>query len=160
MTDNLAKLLEVQRKSQEEVYGYDFAAMTTAERVQFIHWNVTALVDELHEALGETSWKPWAKGDRLDREAFLGELVDAQHFLNNLYLVIGAEATEITFRYLDKSAINRTRQEDGYDGVSSKCPVCKRALDDPAVLCGEVADQSVGLCWAAGPSEEPTRWPA
>ena len=30
---------------------------------------------------------------------------------------------------------NAKRQEEGYDGVSTKCPGCHRALDDDAVLC-------------------------
>lgn len=160
-SDNLAKLLVIQAERQEQSFGIDFEGMDTAERVEFIHWNVTALVDELHEALAETSWKPWAKGTFLNREAFLGELVDAQHFLNNLYLIIGAESEEITFRYLEKSSINAKRQADGYDGVSTKCPVCSRALDDPAVLCTPSLIETLGpgLCWAAGPSEEPTPWP-
>lgn len=104
--------------------------------IDFIHWNVTALVDELHELLGEVGWKPWAKSRHINLEAARGELIDALHFIGNLALVLGMDdAAEIMERYHKKHEKNAKRQEEGYDGVSTKCKGCGRALDDDAVQC-------------------------
>lgn len=104
--------------------------------IDFIHWNVTAATDELHELLGEIGWKPWAKSRHINWDAARGEWIDAMHFMANLALILGLDdANEIIERYLGKHKKNEQRQEDGYDGVSTKCPGCKRALDDNAVHC-------------------------
>ena len=132
---------------QTNTYGYNFADMTNEERVEFIRWNVLALQDELHEALGEVGWKPWATSKHINRDAYTGELVDAWHFFMNLCLVVGMQGNELQSRYMAKASVNEQRQEDCYDGVSSKCPSCKRAYDDSAVKCvpaGAIA--SVAWC--------------
>jgi hypothetical protein len=59
------------------------------------------------------------------------------HFMLNGALLLGLDADEIIRRYDAKHEKNAKRQEEGYDGVSTKCGVCKRALDDAAVLCRE-----------------------
>ena len=155
MTDNLNKILTMQAYRQRASFGIQFEQMTDEERIEFIRWNVLALQAELIEALDEVGWKPWASSRHINREAFLGELIDAQHFLNNLYLVIGAEAEEITFRYLDKSVTNAKRQDAAYDGVTTKCPVCFRALDDKFVLCGP----KIGCTKDIKELGEATPWP-
>lgn len=103
--------------------------------IDFMHWNVTALVDELHELLGEIGWKPWAKSRHINLDAARSEWIDALHFLMNLALVLGMDAEMIRRLYDAKHEKNAKRQAEGYDGVSTKCPVCKRALDDDAVFC-------------------------
>jgi hypothetical protein len=114
----------------------DLAQGNTKPAIDFIHWNVTALTDELHELLAETGWKPWAKSRHINLEAARGEAIDALHFLVNLFLVLGLDdAQEIMRRYHLKHEKNAKRQEEGYDGVSTKCPGCHRALDDDAVYC-------------------------
>lgn len=103
--------------------------------IDFLHWNVTALTDELHELLGEIGWKPWAKSRHINLEAAQGEAIDALHFLLNIFLGLGMDAEAIKLAYDNKHKKNEKRQEEGYDGVSTKCPGCKRALDDAAVFC-------------------------
>lgn len=132
---NFDEMVRLQKEMQEQVYGHDFDAMSNEERIQFIHWNVTALTDELHEALGEVGWKPWATNRHINEEAFVSELVDAWHFLMNLIIVSDASSEDFVKAYYAKRAKNIKRQEDGYDGVTGKCPSCRRALDDDAVLC-------------------------
>jgi hypothetical protein len=135
-TDKLDVMLAEQLRLQIESYGQDPGELSDARAIEFVHWNVTALVDELHEALAETHWKPWATGTGFkDKDAFKSELVDAWHFLMNLCLVVGMDATELFDKYRVKHEINARRQLDGYDGVSTKCPGCGRALDDVAVRC-------------------------
>lgn len=106
-------------------------------KIEFIRWNMLALEDELHEALGEVGWKPWATSRHINTEAFKGELVDALHFFMNLLLVADITADELLEAYQKKREKNIKRQEAGYDGVTEKCPHCKRALDDDAVECRE-----------------------
>src|SRR5690606_20191912 len=61
------------------------------------------------------------------------------HFFMNIAIGIypwlspGDIAEVITLGYEKKRGINVQRQEDGYDGVSTKCFECKTALDDPGV---------------------------
>lgn len=149
---DLEQLLELQEALQVKAYGGSPRELLddrspnedVAEGVNFIHWNVTALTDELHELLGETSWKPWAKGDHVDVPAAKGEAIDALHFLLNLFIVLDMSAEEVMFRYKAKREKNIKRQEDGYDGVSTKCPGCRRALDDDGVECARIENYRLG----------------
>jgi dimeric dUTPase (all-alpha-NTP-PPase superfamily) len=129
--DALKAQLELQIKS----FGSDPTKLSDTEKLEWIRWNVLALADELHEALAETGWKPWAKSKHINRDAYVSELVDAFHFLMNLMLVVDCSADEFLKKYFEKRGINADRQADGYDGVRGKCASCKRALDDPAVEC-------------------------
>lgn len=126
--------------------------------IDFIHWNVTALTDELHELLGETGWKPWAKSRHINLEAARGEAIDAMHFLANIFLVLGLnDAQDIMRRYHAKHAKNAKRQADGYDGVTTKCKGCHRALDDDAVNCYEeywAGDTQGGANYRVGSAAE------
>lgn len=134
--DRLAHMLNEQGQMQTDVFGFDFTKMTTNERVNYIKDNVLALTDELHELLAETSWKPWAKSVFINEEKAVGELVDAWHFMMNILIALTPQmsandvAELFTRAYDAKHKINVKRQEDGYDGQSTKCPGCKRALDD------------------------------
>jgi hypothetical protein len=134
--DNLAYMLNEQGRLQTDVFGFDFATMTTQERVDYIKENVLALTDELHEMLAEMSWKPWAKSEFINDEKAVSEYVDAWHFMMNILIALAPEmgghemASLLTAGYEKKREINVQRQEDGYDGQSTKCPECKRALDD------------------------------
>lgn len=125
----LATLYAKQRQLQERL-GYHFDTMTEAERVHYVKDMVLALTDELHEALAEcTGWKPWATVDHdIDREKYVGELVDCLHFLMNLFLVVNTPVETIIERYLRKNKVNHQRQDDGYDG-KNKCVECQRELD-------------------------------
>ena len=142
---DLNDMLEAQRQLQINSYGKDPAVLEGEERVEFIRWNVLALEDELHEALGEVGWKPWATSRHVNEPEFKGELVDAWHFFMNLILVGHITADEFLIGYFSKRTINANRQEDGYDGVTGKCVGCGRALDDPAVKCTTVVCVTKGI---------------
>lgn len=143
--DNLLHLLTMQERLQREAYRTDLGALTPEQRVSFIKDMVLAATDELHEALAETSWKPWASTfGEVNEDAFFAELVDLFHFVLNLLLVAtpgadpAAAAEQLVICYQVKNAKNLQRQVEGYDGRSNKCPACKRALDDEAVRCRRV----------------------
>lgn len=133
---DLAKLFEAQGNLQIEAYGKHPKDITDPiERIQFFKDMHIAITDELHEALAEMGWKPWATSRHFNDEAVKGELVDAFHFFMNLCMAAGMDAEELMEKYHLKREKNIKRQIDGYDGVSTKCPGCGRALDDAAVYC-------------------------
>jgi hypothetical protein len=130
----LTRMLQMQRELQLMYNkGKTIEQFTDEERMQAIRDNVLACTDELHEAMNESGWKPWATSNHLNREAFKSELVDAWHFFMNLMLHSGMTADDLYRGYIAKNAKNIQRQADDYDGVSTKCPSCKRAYDDDAV---------------------------
>jgi len=153
--DRLLAMLAAQERLQREAYHRDITNLSQSARVAFIKNMVLAATDELHEALNEVSWKPWASGDpTINDDAFFAELVDLWHFVMNLLLVAhpgwtpAQVATELSARYQLKNRKNLQRQRDGYDGTN-KCPNCRRALDDDAVMCRRyTADE-----YADGPAE-------
>lgn len=115
MPDRLHDLYERQRSLQADHFQ-DPATFTRDEAIEFIRWNVLALHDELSEALQEIGWKPWASSKHINRDAYIGELVDAMHFLFNLFLAVGATSADIHDAYVKKNEKNRKRQLDGYTG--------------------------------------------
>jgi hypothetical protein len=139
MTD-IADMLSAQLLLQRESFGKDPTKLTPDERAEFIRWNVLALTDELHEALNEVGWKPWATNREIDHEAFMKELVDAWHFFMNLMLagsgmeLTGESSDDLRIetlaqwfgdKYFEKRKVNAKRQADSYTGTD-KCPSCKR----------------------------------
>lgn len=140
--DRLQDIFDRQVSLQREAYGLDMEALAAREisevRIQQIKNNVLALTDELHEALNEAGWKPWATSRHVNERAFQGEIVDALHFLINLYVLGGGTPDTLYDQYREKNDKNRKRQQDGYDGIQGKCPGCKRALDDVGVSCQQI----------------------
>jgi len=132
MGDRLADMLAMQRRLQIESYGEDPSSLTPEKRADFFRSMAFALNTELTEVSEEIGWKPWATSRHLNREAYLKELIDAWHFMMNLWLIAGGTADEFYEMYMAKHKVNAKRQEEGYDGTSSKCrnPDCRRALDD------------------------------
>lgn len=106
-----------------------FEAMTTRERVAYIKEQHLSLVDELQEAMGEISWKPWATEKFLHREAFIGEMIDLLHFAGNMLAAVMCTDEELNKGYIEKMRRNVLRQLNGYTGTD-KCIFCKRAFDD------------------------------
>lgn len=145
--DRLQQLLNSQEDLQINSYGNSPAGLLPENpeaAIEFIRWNVLALTDELHELLAETGWKPWATSKHVNLTAARGELIDAFHFFMNLALVLNMDGDDLFAGYQAKREKNAKRQADGYDGVSTKCPGCKRALDDDAVGCFKIASFRLG----------------
>lgn len=158
MKDKLEELFQLQRELQLAIppIGREPADIEDPEeRIEFIMTTVYALEDELHELTAEIGWKPWATSRHIHRDAALSEAIDALHFLVNLFLVLRASADEVMNLYRAKRQKNLDRQQVGYDGVSSKCAWCGRALDDDYVSCeppGESA--TMGIAWCSQRNEE------
>lgn len=141
---DLVSLISAQRDLQLRL-GTDFGSMSPEERRNFIVENVLAATDELHEALNETGWKSWATSRHLNEEAFFGELRDCWQLLTNLMLVIESDPDKLAKLFADKLiaklAVNHARVDSNYDGVTTKCPGCSRALEDVTIT--EVSSDSV-----------------
>jgi dUTPase len=150
-TDKLIRLIWMQQNLQRE-FGFDFKTMPQEERIACIRDQHQAAIVEFNEVLDEVDWKPWTSNPnrQIRREAYIGELIDVLHFWVNMVLVVSGKMTaeeiadEIFTRYAMKNRINSRRRHDGYDGRSTKCGGCGRALDDVAVECTKVGDQ--GYC--------------
>ena len=115
---------------QRTAFDVDPPYLDGEERAEFIRWNVLAATDELHEALNEVGWKPWATDKYFNRDAFVGELIDVMHFVANLLVMAGVAGEELSQKYHSKQSRNRYRQEVGYTGIDGKCPTCRRDLED------------------------------
>lgn len=134
-------LYVLQRDFQARLLGDVPSELAGTERKAYIREQALALTDELHEALAEVGWKSWATSAHINRDAYAGELADVFIFLMNLMLVGDITPSELMGLVRNKIAKNNQRQDDGYDGVSTKCPQCKRAYDDDAVKCYPVGTQ-------------------
>lgn len=146
MKDMLTQMMAQQDELQRQIiHGSPSDIVDNNDRIVFIRDMILALSDELHEALNEVGWKPWATSRHINEEAFKNELVDAWHFFMNLLLVARMSPEELYIRYLRKREKNIQRQNDGYDGLN-KCPMCGRAYDDDAVECFPSNDDSSAFC--------------
>lgn len=137
--------LQLQFELQLTAFDNDPSALGSENRAEFLIWNAFAAEDELHEAMQEVGWKPWATSRHLNREAFLDEIVDAMHFVGNMILTCALKfpeldgkltddytdirglADELWQRYRAKVQKNIDRQREGYTGLD-KCPQCGRDL--------------------------------
>jgi dimeric dUTPase (all-alpha-NTP-PPase superfamily) len=135
LSSDLGKLIEMQRQLQiKHQRGGDPSLLDPDERADFMRWNAFALEDEIHEAMQEVGWKPWATSRHVNQPEFMGEMVDAFHFFMNMLICVfpGWSSEEIADEFIamyeEKNQINAERQESGYDGVSSKCQTCGREL--------------------------------
>lgn len=150
-SDRVNDLFRMQHALQTGTYKVDFENMSDEERIQFIRMNVLAITDELHEALNETGWKPWASSRHMNVDGYMSELVDVFHFFMNLMLATGYrpdDLAEMLYEgYFDKRKKNIARQEAGYDGITGKCPGCKRAYDDKGVRCSPMAEPASVYSW-------------
>lgn len=143
--DFLTKMFVEQRMLQLKSYGKDPGQITDPEeRIQFIKDMDLALNDEMAEFRGEIGWKPWATSRHVNEEAAQGELVDAFHFFMNLCMAVNMTPLMLFEKYMLKRQKNADRQAAGYDGVSTKCAQCGRALDDEAVDCHRPTEMTTG----------------
>lgn len=150
--DRLGEMFELQGDLQRNTYGSHPADIEDpVERIQFFKDMHIAITDEMHEALNEIGWKPWATSKHFNEDAVKGELVDAFHFFMNLCMAAGMTPDELYNRYKAKRLKNIQRQKDGYDGVATKCKMCGKAYDDLAVKCHRSSVDSPDG-WCGGPT--------
>jgi hypothetical protein len=136
--DKLETIMELQREFQSRVPGgvdRCFKEMTEAETVEHIRIQILGALNELNEALGESGWKPWASSRHLNVEAFRGELIDMFRFWLNLVYISGMSADGVMTKFMESLDKTNNRIANGYDGVTDKCPACKRSYSDKTTKC-------------------------
>lgn len=148
---NMQRQLQINMKIANPTQGGDPFEMDDEELARFITWNHSALIVELGEAMQEVGWKPWASARYVNHPEAMQEMVDAWHFFLNMLLGMAAYhrlstwemGVQFTRYYEEKNAKNLQRQVEGYDGLSSKCPQCKRELSESG--CTEQYCQERGM---------------
>jgi hypothetical protein len=135
-TDTLGDILNLQKDTQENVYGFNFSEMTLREVMDFWHVNSHSLIDEIHEATdalggikdghGNAVWKYWKKNhakyesmkfsdlSEADQLECKFEIIDMLHFFMNYAISIGMTPQEMYNMYMSKNQENRDRQKRGY----------------------------------------------
>jgi dimeric dUTPase (all-alpha-NTP-PPase superfamily) len=135
---DIKDMIRVQADLQANHFNIIPWALIDEHRADFIRSMILALEDELHEALNETGWKPWASDRFINVNPYLGELVDAFHFLMNLILVVDPTGEKFERMYLEKVEVNKQRQAAGYTHDYRK-DADGKALDEPYLTNGETA---------------------
>lgn len=125
--------LESTEKLQVEYFNNDLRSFEGKELAEAVGDNILWATDELHEALAEVEGvKSWSSEPvKIRKQAFLGEIVDALHFVANLLVLAQATEDELWDAYRAKQQRNRERMSKlgGYQASRNKCPNCKRELD-------------------------------
>ena len=109
----LKAMFSQQRKFQAKFYN--IGKMTQQEWTDYIRLMLTCVQVEAVEALNWVNWKPWKKTKHeFNREEYINELVDIQHFLINCALAVDCDHEEFTQAFFNKGKENIVRQEKGY----------------------------------------------
>lgn len=119
----------------QQIMGNDWRGMSPDRLASYRVEMAFALAAEVHEAIDETGWKSWASSRHTNVDEFKDEMTDAWLFMLNLMISAGMTADDLFDRYIKKRVNAETRHTDGYDGVTTKCPTCKRDYDNEAVKC-------------------------
>jgi hypothetical protein len=150
VSDGRWRWLESTRELQVKHYGRDYDALARDPELlaDTLMMNFTAAVVELGEVMDEVGWKTWITNRGwVNRKEFIGEIVDHQHFIANMLTAVGCTDDEYEEAYRAKQQVNRDRMTSGtYDGVSTKCMLCHRALDDTTVECHIEDTQDMAWC--------------
>lgn len=123
--------LRIMEKLQQVAYGAYYDTFDNEERADSLRMNLFALTSEVVEMGQEVGWKPWSSPQGwVNKEALIGEAVDAMHFLANLLKHADCHPRELTAAYKIKLRKNVQRQLDGYNVIDAKCPRCHRDLSE------------------------------
>ena len=119
--DNLEAMFKCQKDLQNSL-GYDFTKMSVEERVNYIKEYVLHMEHEAHEMLQELphfkAWKRYSSDpaqQALMLEEARKEWADVTHFFINVSLALGFNAEHLMWFFLDKNALNHTRQQNTAD---------------------------------------------
>ena len=118
--DMLGKIFFYQHSFQEKLGIYDKIS-DPALKQAYVNQMILALHEEATEIMRESAYKNpelvpfgWKKGQKWNEENFKNEIVDIIHFIVNLSLAVGMDASEMYNRYYDKNKENIKRQDDNY----------------------------------------------
>jgi NTP pyrophosphatase (non-canonical NTP hydrolase) len=108
----LQDLFDLQKVFQRKMLGVELPS----HHPELIPITVTSIVGELGEILEENqSWKTWRNNPPPVNEANLRmEVADMWHFVINLSLFLGMDATDVYLEFVKKNKENHARQDRGY----------------------------------------------
>ncbi len=121
MKDMLSEIFSMQRDlnrytlAQNEQGDYDAISDDRELQNRWVRNYALAMTQEISELVDSTNWKWWrTKVDLFDEQNLRVELVDILHFWVSACQVMGLEAEDVHRMYMQKNAINRKRQDEGY----------------------------------------------
>ncbi len=122
MKDLLSEIWDMQRelnrytlKQNDLDVDYDDIPKSRKLQNQWVQNYALAMSQELSELVDSTNWKWWrSKVDLFDEQNLKVELVDILHFWVSACQVMGLSAEDVHRMYMQKNAVNRKRQDDGY----------------------------------------------
>lgn len=122
MKDMLSEIFEMQRDlnrytlEQNDIpESYDDIPGNRELQNRWIRNYALAMTQEIGEMVDSTNWKWWrTKVDLFDEQNLRVELVDILHFWVSACQVMGLTAEDVHRMYMQKNAVNRQRQDDGY----------------------------------------------
>lgn len=88
--------------------------------------NILAIMSEIGELMEGFHWKHWKRKTEPNIQYMKEELIDIQHFLNGMYLILGMSADEVFDMYMNKNKENHSRQDgvikdrEDYKAVKTK----------------------------------------
>ncbi len=121
MKDMLTEIFDMQRDlnrytlAQNDQGDYDAIPADRELQNQWVRNYALAMTQEISELVDSTNWKWWrTKVDLFDEQNLRVELVDILHFWVSACQVMGLDAEDVHRMYMQKNAINRKRQDEGY----------------------------------------------
>lgn len=121
MKDMLTEIFAMQRDlnrytlAKNDQGDYDAIPEDRNLQNEWVRNYALAMTQEISELVDSTNWKWWrTKVDLFDEQNLKVELVDILHFWVSACQVMGLEAEDVHRMYMQKNAINRKRQDDGY----------------------------------------------
>jgi dimeric dUTPase (all-alpha-NTP-PPase superfamily) len=111
--DKLEELFDLQAALNKRI-GVDTAAMSDAEKTQWVLNYTRAMQQEIAELVDSVPWKWWAKYQAFDEQNAKVEVVDLFHFLISLAQVLGMTPEDVHAAYTKKNKVNHQRQDSGY----------------------------------------------
>ena len=147
---DMGEVIKFQSELQEH-YGYQIRSEETSERVELIKEYLLGMLDEVHEALHETSWKSWSSSEFLHDDLVVAELADAFAFLTDVLAVVDPDGTKFVKAVKSKQKKNAARARIGYWEDENKCENCNRALDDFNDSYYVDGKQICPICWNEDP---------
>lgn len=108
----LKQMFDRQKVLQKRLHGVDLPAMMP-ERLPM---TVTSIISELGEILEEQqAWKDWKQNPKPVIKSNLDtEVADLWHFVINLTMYLGYDATEVYKVFVEKNEVNHQRQDNNY----------------------------------------------
>ena len=111
--DKLDELFDLQAALNKRI-GVETAAMSEAEKTQWVLNYTRAMQQEIAELVDSVPWKWWAKYQAFDEQNAKVEVVDLFHFLISLAQVLGMTPEDVHAAYTKKNKVNHQRQDSGY----------------------------------------------